>query len=64
MKDKGASALDATAITKGLILFGVGATGLHIHEDYDANKPAQTPQQILKETAARNRAAQALRAKH
>ena len=53
LKQRGASALDAVTITKGLILFGVGATGLHIHEDYAA----------AKETAKRNQVAKALQAR-
>ena len=40
MKEKGASATDATAITKALIMFGVGLTGMHIREDYGAAKEA------------------------
>lgn len=35
---KGSSALDAVAITKAIIIGGVGATGLHISEDYGAAK--------------------------
>ena len=60
-RERGASAMDATAWIKALIIFGVGATGVHAGEDYGANKvtPPKTPQQIAKENA-RNRAAKAL----
>jgi hypothetical protein len=34
LRTKGASALDATGIIKGLIITGVGLTGVHIGEDY------------------------------
>jgi hypothetical protein len=37
-RDKGASAMDAMAITKALIMFGVGLTGMHVGEDYGAAK--------------------------
>ena len=58
MKDThGASAKDSTAITKALIMFGVGLTGMHASEDYGAEKAPETPQQIAKENAARTRAA-------
>jgi hypothetical protein len=40
MRQKGASALDATTITKGLIIGGLGATGLHVKEEL-APKPAK-----------------------
>ena len=60
LRAKGSSALDAVTITKGLILFGVGATGMHISEDYGADKPPKTSQQICEKTAARNRVAAAL----
>jgi hypothetical protein len=53
LRAKGASAMDATAIIKGLIITGVGATGVHISEDYGA----------AKEAAKRNQAAKALQAR-
>jgi hypothetical protein len=40
LRKRGASALDATTITKALILFGVGATGMHVSPDYAAAKQA------------------------
>jgi hypothetical protein len=40
LRGKGVSALDSTAIIKGLIITGVGATGVHIAEDPDAAKRA------------------------
>ena len=63
MKQQGASATDATTITKSLIMFGAGLTGMHVSPDYKAEKAAmpQTPQQI----AAQKRAANLLlRQKH
>lgn len=56
-RNRGASAMDATAWIKAMIIFGVGATGVHAGEDTVDAKVTKTPQQILKETAARNRAA-------
>ena len=51
LRGKGASALDAMAITKGLIIFGVGATGLHVQQDY-ADKPQPSPEALKAEKAA------------
>jgi hypothetical protein len=48
LKQRGASALEAVTITKALILFGVGATGLHIHEDYGAAKEAAKREQVAR----------------
>jgi hypothetical protein len=39
LKEGGASAMDASAIVKGLILSGVGATGVHIHEEHAPSEP-------------------------
>jgi hypothetical protein len=38
LKKGGASALDAATITKGLILTGLGATGLHVQEEQQPKK--------------------------
>jgi hypothetical protein len=46
LKQRGASALEAVTITKGLILFGVGATGVHISPDYGAAKQEAKRQQV------------------
>ena len=34
LRQTGASALDATAIVKGLIIAGAGAPGFHVREEY------------------------------
>lgn len=38
MRKNGASATDSTAILKALIIFGGGAPGFHVSEDYEAKK--------------------------
>lgn len=53
MRQGGASAMDTTAIIKGLIISGLGATGLHVKEE-----PPPTLAQLKQQ-----RAAQALRSK-
>jgi hypothetical protein len=55
LKDGGASALDASTIIKGLILSGMGATGLHVSEE----PPAK--QEPLHQAVRRTRAAAQLR---
>ena len=45
LKQGGASALDATAIIKGLIISGLGATGVHIKEEPSPKPPSLTKQQ-------------------
>ena len=76
MRARGASATDSTAWIKSLITFGtdpaamtkmaavslIGATGLHVAAD--PGTPPKTPQQIAKETSARNRAANLLLRRH
>jgi hypothetical protein len=57
LKDGGASALDASAIIKGLILSGMGATGLHVGEEPAAKK------ETLHQAVARTRAAAQLQAR-
>jgi hypothetical protein len=52
----GASAMDALGLTKALIIFGLGLTGLHAREDYGAEQ-ASTLHQAIR----RSRAAAALR---
>jgi hypothetical protein len=48
LRAKGASAMDASAVIKGLIMTGVGATGMHISEDYpQAIKRKQAAQHLL-----------------
>jgi hypothetical protein len=56
LKEGGTSALDATTIIKGLILSGLGATGLHVGEELAPRPPsrAQSRQQRAAE-ALRNR---------
>jgi hypothetical protein len=46
LRGNGMSALDATAVIKGLIMTGVGATGVHIKEDPDAAKRAAVAQAL------------------
>jgi hypothetical protein len=60
LKDGGATALDASTIIKGLILSGMGATGLHVSEE-PAAKPAGK-QQTLQQAVRRTRAAAQLQA--
>lgn len=48
LRAKGSSAMDAAAIIKGLIIFGVGATGMHISPDYAAAKEAAKRQQVAR----------------
>lgn len=50
LRAKGSSAMDATAIIKAITITGVGATGMHIKEDYE----------VAKKDAARAAAAKAL----
>lgn len=53
MKDThGASARDATAITKALIMFGAGLTGMHVSPDYGAEKEAAKREQVAKKLMA------------
>ncbi len=40
LKKTGMSSLDATAVVKGLILTGLGATGVHVREDFEPQKKA------------------------
>jgi hypothetical protein len=49
----GASALDALGLTKAVIIFGLGLTGLHAGQDYEA--------QSLPQAVQRQRSAQWLR---
>jgi hypothetical protein len=42
LRQNGSSAMDATTITKGLIIGGLGATGTHVTEDYSL-QPKPTP---------------------
>jgi hypothetical protein len=72
LRAKGSSATDATSVIKALIIMGtdpkaitmgaVGATGVHI--DAVKEPPIKTPQQLAKENAARNRAANLLLRRH
>jgi hypothetical protein len=61
-REAGASALDAVRLTKALIIFGLGLTGLHARQDYEAEQES-TPQRAaaLHQAIRRTRAAQALR---
>jgi hypothetical protein len=43
LRKTGASALDATEITKGLILTGLGATGVHVREDFIPTPTTKLP---------------------
>jgi hypothetical protein len=47
LRGKGMSALDATAVIKGLIMTGVGATGVHISEDPNAAKREQAAKALM-----------------
>jgi hypothetical protein len=38
LKKNGASSMDASAIVKGLIIFGGGLPGFHVKEDYATKK--------------------------
>lgn len=40
LKKNGANAMDATAIIKGLIIFGGGLPGFHVAEDYGSKSPS------------------------
>ena len=53
LRAKGSSALDAMAIIKGLIITGVGATGMHISLDYGAAKTTAKREQAAKALMAR-----------
>ena len=48
---KGANPLDATKLIKGLIIGGVGASGVHIHENY-ADRPPPSAADIKADKAA------------
>jgi hypothetical protein len=57
LRQGGASALDSSAIIKGLTIFGLGATGLHVKEEPPAKK------QTLQQAVGRARAATQLQAR-
>jgi hypothetical protein len=57
LREKGASALDATTLIKGLIITGMGATGIHAGEDYSSQA------QPLHQAVRRQRAVAALRSR-
>jgi hypothetical protein len=42
LKENGASSMDAMAITKGLIILGLGATGVHVQEEPTPKKPTKS----------------------
>lgn len=49
LKQGGASVLDATAITKALIITGLGAPGIHVREDFPPKAvPTKTPVQAIR----------------
>jgi hypothetical protein len=47
--------MDALGVTKALIIFGLGLTGLHAGEDYGAESPQQTIQRRRAAAHLRNR---------
>lgn len=53
LRQRGASAMDATAWIKAVIIGGVGATGIHVGEDYNAAKVEAKRESVAKALMAR-----------